>query len=120
MSALNFFTDSGTSILAHALCECFHSLADRHDKCPVNRRTIDPFAIRVLHLQAAMVTRLQKVAGQHAIFVWPYALGFALNTQFRKVRILDDLELVLLRLVASAMRLVNSMLMSPMRVMYSS
>ena len=39
--------------LAHALCECFHSLADRHDKCPVNRRTIDPFAIRVLHLQAA-------------------------------------------------------------------
>ena len=60
---------------ADAVSEGLETLTDSYDEGAANGGTVDPFAVEVLGLEAAVGRRLEEVGGEHAVFVGSDALA---------------------------------------------
>lgn len=83
---------------ADALRQRLHTLPDRDDERALDGGAVDPFPLDVLHLQPPVICRLQEITRQHAVLVRADPLA-PFPAQLPAVRVLDNLQLVLLVLV---------------------
>lgn len=89
---------------ADAVGDGFETLADCDNKGGRDGGAVDPIAIEVLRLEAGVRWNLEKVGGQHGIFMRSYALGLVGGWEGRGVWVFDYFELVLLVLVEEAVK----------------